>query len=181
MKQEKTYFNHAFTIAFEVKNSRHIHGDDLSEQQIRNALIARVEDCYKSGLFAYPAYEAIGAPFDTYEQEGLEPEPEEDLKASVVLVTLEQEERIIARFAIVADAMHYAEEYKHVWAGQSFFVREDKTGEVLKYFSIKQERVVSIDESFEDDIDHWGDTDDQYDLDGSAARMDRIKDHMEQC
>ena len=57
-------YNHAFDIAFSVV-SEHSTGEDVTAEQVREALISRVNSAYESGELL----EAIGAPFDTYEIE----------------------------------------------------------------------------------------------------------------
>jgi hypothetical protein len=55
-------YNHAFDIAFSIE-SDHPTGEDVTAEQVRDALIKRVQTAYASGELL----EAIGAPFDTYE------------------------------------------------------------------------------------------------------------------
>jgi hypothetical protein len=55
-------YNHAFDIAFSIV-SDHPTGEDVTAEQVREALIQRVHTAYSSGELL----EAIGAPFDTYE------------------------------------------------------------------------------------------------------------------
>ena len=62
-------YNHAFDIAFRVV-SEHPTGEDVTAEQVREALIKRVIQAYDSGELL----EAIGAPFDTYEEEVYEKE-----------------------------------------------------------------------------------------------------------
>lgn len=60
--QEPTpLFDHAMTIAFSLR-SEHPSGEDLTAQQIRNALFQRLTSLNDDELV-----EATGAPFDTYE------------------------------------------------------------------------------------------------------------------
>ena len=62
-------YNHAFDIAFSVV-SEHPTGEDVTAEQVREVLIKRVIQAYDSGELL----EAIGAPFDTYEEEVYEKE-----------------------------------------------------------------------------------------------------------
>lgn len=56
-------YDHAYTIAFSIK-SHHPHGDDITPQQFRHAILARLAALVDNELL-----EAVGAPFDTYEEE----------------------------------------------------------------------------------------------------------------
>jgi hypothetical protein len=56
-------YNHAFDIAFSVV-SEHPAGEDVTAEQVREALIKRVIQAYDSGELL----EAVGAPFDTYKE-----------------------------------------------------------------------------------------------------------------
>lgn len=58
-------YNHLFDIAFSVV-SEHPVGEDVTAEQVREALISRVNRAYESGELL----EAIGAPFYTYEETG---------------------------------------------------------------------------------------------------------------
>jgi hypothetical protein len=53
-------YNHAFDIAFSVVSEH----PDVTAEQVREALIKRVIQAYDSGELL----EAVGAPFDTYEE-----------------------------------------------------------------------------------------------------------------
>lgn len=55
----KTY-DHAFTIAFSIK-SHHPEGDDITSQQYRHAILARLASLVDDELL-----EAVGAPYDTF-------------------------------------------------------------------------------------------------------------------
>jgi len=55
-------YNHAFAIAFSLV-SEHPTGEDVTAEQARDAIIARVHSAYVSGELL----EAIDAPYDTYE------------------------------------------------------------------------------------------------------------------
>lgn len=59
----KTY-NHAFTIAFEVRKSPYPNGDDIPANEIRNALQSRLDQLPDDELL-----EAVGLPFDTFEHD----------------------------------------------------------------------------------------------------------------
>jgi hypothetical protein len=56
-------YNHAYDIAFSLV-SEHPTGEDVTAEQVRDAIIARVHSAYASGELL----EAIGLPFDTYEE-----------------------------------------------------------------------------------------------------------------
>ena len=56
-------YNHAYDIAFSVV-SEHPTGEDVTAEQVLEALINRARTAYISGELL----EAIGAPFDTYEE-----------------------------------------------------------------------------------------------------------------
>jgi hypothetical protein len=56
-------YNHAYDIAFSLV-SEHPTGEDVTAEQVRDAIIARVHNAYASGELL----EAIGLPFDTYEE-----------------------------------------------------------------------------------------------------------------
>ena len=58
-----TTYNHAFTLAFETPSSVHPTGEDVTPQQIRSAIQRRLQ-CSDNELL-----EAVGVPFDTYEEE----------------------------------------------------------------------------------------------------------------
>jgi len=55
-------YNHAYTIAFSVV-SEHPTGEDVTADQVLEALVHRARTAYINGELL----EAIGAPFDTYE------------------------------------------------------------------------------------------------------------------
>lgn len=57
----KTY-NHAFTIGFTIA-SKHPEGDDITPQQFRLGILARLAAVTDDELI-----EAVGCPFDTYEE-----------------------------------------------------------------------------------------------------------------
>lgn len=59
-----TTYNHAFTLAFEVGGSTCPDGSDVSPQRMYEALIERVNRLLAEGQML----EAVGAPFDTYEE-----------------------------------------------------------------------------------------------------------------
>jgi hypothetical protein len=63
VRRDAMKYNHAFDIAFSVV-SEHPTGEDVTAEQVREALIKRVIQAYDSGELL----EAIGAPFDTYEE-----------------------------------------------------------------------------------------------------------------
>lgn len=56
-------YNHAFTIAFTIV-SKHHEGDDITPQQYRLAILARLAAVTDDELS-----EAVGLPFATYEEE----------------------------------------------------------------------------------------------------------------
>lgn len=62
-------YNHAFAIAFSLV-SEHPTGEDVTAEQARDAIIARVHSAYASGELL----EAIDAPYDTYSYEEMEGE-----------------------------------------------------------------------------------------------------------
>lgn len=64
----RKYYNHAFTVAFEVRNSTSEDGEDITDEMYFHALVKRAVQLLEEGAF----YEATDAPYDTYEQEGLE-------------------------------------------------------------------------------------------------------------
>lgn len=55
-------YNHAFDIAFSIV-SEHPTGEDVTAEQVREALLNRIHSAYASG----DLLGAIGSPFDTYE------------------------------------------------------------------------------------------------------------------
>lgn len=57
-------YNHAYDIAFSVI-SEHPNGEDVTAEQVLEAIISRVKRAYASGELL----ESIGAPFDTYEED----------------------------------------------------------------------------------------------------------------
>jgi len=57
----KTY-NHAFSVGFEVRGSTNEDGEDVTAEQLRDALYARVKELMASGAML----EAVGGPDDTY-------------------------------------------------------------------------------------------------------------------
>ena len=57
-------YNHAFDIAFSIV-SLHPSGEDITAEEVLHALIKRAQNAYASGELL----EAIGAPFDTYEED----------------------------------------------------------------------------------------------------------------
>lgn len=57
-------YNHAFTIAYSL-TSKHPTGDDITQDQHLRALLLRIEDLIKCNEML----EAVGMPFDTYEEE----------------------------------------------------------------------------------------------------------------
>lgn len=56
-------YNHAFDIAFSMK-SNHPEGEDITPQQFRHAILARLAALVDDELM-----EAVGCPFDTYKEE----------------------------------------------------------------------------------------------------------------
>jgi len=61
----KTY-NHAYTIAFELSGSTDPDGDDVTAEQLREALIRRIEKLDSTGDLEW--LEAAGAPWGSYEE-----------------------------------------------------------------------------------------------------------------
>ena len=59
-------YNHAFDIAFSIV-SEHPTGDDVTAEQVLEAIITKVNNAYASGELL----ECIGFPFDTYEEDEL--------------------------------------------------------------------------------------------------------------
>ena len=57
-------YNHAFTIAFSISGSKSVEGEDVKPSQIREAILTRL-----AGLDDEELMEAVGMPFDTYEEE----------------------------------------------------------------------------------------------------------------
>jgi len=57
-------YNHAFDIAFSLV-SEHPTGEDVTEEQMRDAILDWVRWRYVRGELL----EAVGAPFDTYEED----------------------------------------------------------------------------------------------------------------
>jgi hypothetical protein len=55
-------YNHAYSIAFSVV-SKHPEGDDITPQQFRHAILKSLAALVDDELM-----EALGAPFDTYEE-----------------------------------------------------------------------------------------------------------------
>jgi hypothetical protein len=56
-------YNHAFTIAFSISGSKRKDGSDLTPSDFRRAIARRLGDLPDSEMM-----EAIGLPFDTYEE-----------------------------------------------------------------------------------------------------------------
>ena len=56
-------YNHAFDIAFSI-TSEDPTGEDVTAEQMLDALISRAKTAYANGELL----EAIGLPFDTYEE-----------------------------------------------------------------------------------------------------------------
>lgn len=59
-----TTYNHAFDIAFEIPGSTCPEANDVTQEMIIAALCRRVATLIEEGS----ALEAVGAPFDTYEE-----------------------------------------------------------------------------------------------------------------
>lgn len=59
-------YNHAFTIAFEVK-SNHPNGDDITSDMFKNALIKRAKEISETGVEHW--FECTGSPFDSFEED----------------------------------------------------------------------------------------------------------------
>lgn len=58
-------YNHAFTIAFTVAGSKSEDGEDVTAEQMAAALQQRIKDLMANNEML----EAVGAPFDTYEEQ----------------------------------------------------------------------------------------------------------------
>lgn len=54
-------YDHAYTIAFSIK-SNHPEGEDITPQQFRHAILARLATVVDDELI-----EAVGIPFDSHE------------------------------------------------------------------------------------------------------------------
>lgn len=59
-------YNHAFTIAFEVSGSIDPRAEDITSEQFREAIIKRMDNLDSVGELEWK--EALGAPFDSYEE-----------------------------------------------------------------------------------------------------------------
>lgn len=59
-----TTYNHAYDIGFEIAHSTDPKGRDISPCQLRAAIRRRLADLSDDELL-----EAVGLPFDTYEEE----------------------------------------------------------------------------------------------------------------
>ena len=59
-----TTFNHAFSFSFEVPGSIDPEGKDVTPGQMREALLKRL-----SAIGDEELMEAVGAPFDSFEEE----------------------------------------------------------------------------------------------------------------
>jgi len=59
-------YNHAYTVGFELI-SNHPAGDDVTAQDLKAALLKRIESLDSAGDFEW--LEATGAPFDTHEED----------------------------------------------------------------------------------------------------------------
>lgn len=57
-------YNHAYTVAFSL-NSDHPDGEDVTPEMLRVALLRRIIQLDEDGEWE----EAVGAPYDTYENE----------------------------------------------------------------------------------------------------------------
>lgn len=60
-----TTYNHAYTIAFSVGGSTAPAGEDVSPTTLREAVLRRL-----AALDDDELEEAVGAPYDSYEEEG---------------------------------------------------------------------------------------------------------------
>lgn len=60
----KTY-NHAFTIAFQLGGSTDENGEDVTQEQMAEALYKRIKDLLANNEML----EAVGAPFDTFKED----------------------------------------------------------------------------------------------------------------
>jgi len=66
----KPVYNHAFTLAFQLK-SNDPDGEDVTEQMLRAALLKRLDELDEHEQWD----EAVGAPFDTYEVDTSQQQP----------------------------------------------------------------------------------------------------------
>ena len=57
-------YNHAYGLGFSVSGSTSVEGEDVKPSQIREAILTRL-----AGLDDEELMEAVGMPFDTYEEE----------------------------------------------------------------------------------------------------------------
>lgn len=55
-------YNHAFSLGFEIPGSTSSEGDDVTAEQLRDAIITRVENLMAAGALL----EAVGCPDDSY-------------------------------------------------------------------------------------------------------------------
>jgi hypothetical protein len=67
-------YNHAFALAFSI-NSDHPDGDDITGEEFTAAVQRRVDDINSSGDLEWS--EAVGIPYDTYENQSCPPEKQE--------------------------------------------------------------------------------------------------------
>jgi hypothetical protein len=58
-------YNHAFTLAFSVSKSSDPTGANITAEQLAESLRTRIADLLANGEML----EAVGLPFDTYEEE----------------------------------------------------------------------------------------------------------------
>jgi len=59
-------WNHAFSIAFSISGSTDPKGNDINSGKFRAAITKRMNELDSSGQLEWE--EAVGAPFDTYEE-----------------------------------------------------------------------------------------------------------------
>lgn len=65
MAQPQETYNHQYVLGFSIAGSTHPQGEDVTEQMIYEAIIARAKDL----LAVREGREAIGAPVDTYKEQ----------------------------------------------------------------------------------------------------------------
>lgn len=85
-------FNHAFTVAFEVSGSKCPEGEDVTADQLEAALTRRIKSLMDSGEML----EAVGAPFDTHEEDNREP--------FTVIAFVEETGQLVAHHVVAHDA-----------------------------------------------------------------------------
>jgi len=85
-------FNHAYTVAFEVRGSSCPDGEDVTADKLQAALTDRIKNLMDSGEML----QAVGAPYDTYEEDKREP--------FTVIAFVEDTGQIVAHHVVADDA-----------------------------------------------------------------------------